>query len=279
MGKSEHDSSFSSILELAKSGDSNAINTLISRQLQPKGIRVKTVLEGSCLKIFLESEKVLPKQSCMRFIQDGISKLNPAKISHVKIHSLKKGDSQIVWECAFFTGSFHERDDVIKNLKESQFNKHDQTLVNLRKSEQERSNKSKLPEIFLGLKKPSIALTSLVILSPLIIFGLGLRSKHINQKKAEEVEQAKLLFNHVQNWMNTPLANAYTKEKISEKIGSSPKCGQTDADRKMKERMSAGYYETCIWEIRGMPVGAVSYSYSGNDNTGEYLFGIYRVEF
>ncbi|CDN11749.1 MAG: hypothetical protein HRU34_13895 [Richelia sp.] len=42
------------IVELARQGNPKAIASLINRQLNPKGISVKTNLKDTCLQIFLE---------------------------------------------------------------------------------------------------------------------------------------------------------------------------------------------------------------------------------
>jgi hypothetical protein len=99
-----------------------------------------------------------------------------------------------------------------------------------------------------------------------------------NQRRDEEIENAKHLFNRAQDFMETPIATeAYTKERISESIGSSPECSQTSVDQSLSKSIGAGYYETCTWEIRGIPIGAISYSYDGIDDSGT-LIGIYKVE-
>ncbi|WP_392479213.1 hypothetical protein [Nostoc sp. C110] len=63
------------ILELAKQGDTNAINTLVSQWLNLPRITPKTSLKQNCLQIILESIEVPVQQLVVPVICDGLINL------------------------------------------------------------------------------------------------------------------------------------------------------------------------------------------------------------
>lgn len=85
------------LLELAKQGNSRAITALINRSLQPKGITVKVNLNGSCLQILVESDRVLDQKSITQFLVRGIKQLNISSIDSVKIFGKQSGKDLLDW--------------------------------------------------------------------------------------------------------------------------------------------------------------------------------------
>jgi hypothetical protein len=76
------------ILELAKQGDTNAINTLVSQWLNLLRITPKTSFKQHCLQIMLESIEVPIQELVVPVICDGlinssINYFNSAKIQHI----------------------------------------------------------------------------------------------------------------------------------------------------------------------------------------------------
>lgn len=70
------------ILELAKQGDTKALSALWCRQLQPKGIIVKTNIASGCLTVIGESKEA-PEQT---YLVDFIRK----SLSNLKLETVKK---------------------------------------------------------------------------------------------------------------------------------------------------------------------------------------------
>ena len=84
-------------LELARQGDPSAIAELIRRSLNPKGIKVKVNRKDDCLKILLESNHPLPKDSLITFVENGINKLEIENIRTPHVWGLKSGEKKSSW--------------------------------------------------------------------------------------------------------------------------------------------------------------------------------------
>ncbi len=89
------------ILELAKQGDAEAIASLINRQLQPKGITVKTSIKNDCLNLMLEAVQVPNQQTLVAIMRKGITSLGAASIKKVKVYGRKIGESFPAWHEEF----------------------------------------------------------------------------------------------------------------------------------------------------------------------------------
>lgn len=96
-------------LELAKQGNTKAIEALINRSLQPKGIMVKVNLSNSCLQIIVESSKSLNQKLITDFLLGGIRKLNIESIENIRIFSKQSGQDFPDWI----------QDTAIRNKEES----------------------------------------------------------------------------------------------------------------------------------------------------------------
>ncbi|MDJ0733835.1 MAG: hypothetical protein QNJ47_07055 [Nostocaceae cyanobacterium] len=71
------------ILELAKQGNNDAINTLVNQWLGIPSITVKTNLKQDCLQVMLESTEVPEKQSVVPVIRDGLIQLSLESVAKV----------------------------------------------------------------------------------------------------------------------------------------------------------------------------------------------------
>ncbi|WP_341526283.1 type IV pilin-like G/H family protein [Nostoc sp. UHCC 0302] len=89
------------LLELAKQGDAQAIASLMNRQLQPKGIKVKTNLTSGCFMVIAESENVPEQSFLVDFICKGITELKAEVIKRVVIHGRVSGNNTSVWRESF----------------------------------------------------------------------------------------------------------------------------------------------------------------------------------
>ncbi|MCC5645083.1 hypothetical protein LC607_19495 [Nostoc sp. CHAB 5824] len=86
------------ILELAKQGDTNAINTLVSQWLNLPTITPKTSFKQNCLQIMLESFEVPVKQLVVPLICDGLINLGIQSFKNVKIYGRVTGEDFPDWQ-------------------------------------------------------------------------------------------------------------------------------------------------------------------------------------
>lgn len=84
-------------LELAKQGNPKAIEALINRQLQPKGILAKVKFESGCLKILLESDKEIPEENLCTYLKNGIKKLKINSVQKLIIQARNLETQDIEW--------------------------------------------------------------------------------------------------------------------------------------------------------------------------------------
>ncbi|MHC5597701.1 MAG: type IV pilin-like G/H family protein [Nostoc sp.] len=102
------------LLELAKQGDAQAIASLMNRQLQPKGITVKTNLTSGCLMVIAESENEPEQSFVVDFIRNGITELKAEVIKRVVLHGRITGKKTPLWR-----ESFEMHSNVIPQQEES----------------------------------------------------------------------------------------------------------------------------------------------------------------
>jgi hypothetical protein len=95
------------LLEQSRQGDPEAIAALISRSLQPKGIRTQAELDEDCLHLFLEANQAPPQAQMVPFIQNGLTSLGIESIRMVRIYGRQKGQRQAVWQEAVDLNSTH----------------------------------------------------------------------------------------------------------------------------------------------------------------------------
>ena len=86
------------ILELAKQGDTNAINTLVSQWLNLPRITPKTSFKQNCLQIMLESFEVPVQQLVISLICDGLVNLGIQSFKNVKIYGRVTGEDFPDWQ-------------------------------------------------------------------------------------------------------------------------------------------------------------------------------------
>ena len=86
------------ILEDAKQGDINAINTLVSQWLNLPKVTPKTSLKQNCLQIMLESFEVPVQQLVVPLICDGLINLSIQSFKNVKIYGRGTGEDFPDWQ-------------------------------------------------------------------------------------------------------------------------------------------------------------------------------------
>jgi hypothetical protein len=91
----------SSLLELAKQGDADAISALINHQFNPKGITAKTAVTDGCLQIILEAATLPPEEKIVSYIKNSMNKLGAASISKVLIYGKNAGNEFPLWQNEF----------------------------------------------------------------------------------------------------------------------------------------------------------------------------------
>lgn len=87
----------SNLLELAKLGDPQAIETLMNQSLQPRGMRAAVSRLGTGLEVTLEAERVPNRQALTAFVQKGITNLGIQSIQFIRILGQQVGTSEPAW--------------------------------------------------------------------------------------------------------------------------------------------------------------------------------------
>lgn len=88
-------------LELALQGNVQALDALIGRKLQSKGITTKTSLNQGCFTVIAESENVPDQAFLVDFIRKGITNLKSEAIQRVIVQGRITGKATPVWREAF----------------------------------------------------------------------------------------------------------------------------------------------------------------------------------
>ena len=73
----------------------------MNRQLQPKGITAKVVLNDSCLQIILESAQVPDQQALVAWVRKSVIGLGAESIERVKIYGRQTGEELPAWNQEF----------------------------------------------------------------------------------------------------------------------------------------------------------------------------------
>lgn len=90
-----------SLLNQAKSGNAQAIATIINKTLEPKGIHVKASISYDCLTLILESTTAPAQEATVDFIKKGLLKLQPNNISKVIVRGRIKDQTLNLWQESF----------------------------------------------------------------------------------------------------------------------------------------------------------------------------------
>jgi YVTN family beta-propeller protein len=85
------------LIQLAQAGDANAIAALMNSALQAIDVTARAVIREGDLHILLESEHVLAENSCIEFIQRGITRLGVAWLSSAIVYSRVRGQQVPIW--------------------------------------------------------------------------------------------------------------------------------------------------------------------------------------
>ncbi|MCL1471999.1 CapA family protein [Argonema antarcticum] len=85
------------VLSLAQQGDPDAIAVLINKVVSKKGVTATAKSKGTCLHIVLESDRVPNQASCVRFVHDGMIRLNPKYIDSVRLYGRRSDQKWPTW--------------------------------------------------------------------------------------------------------------------------------------------------------------------------------------
>ncbi|MCY7392205.1 MAG: YncE family protein, partial [Leptolyngbyaceae cyanobacterium CAN_BIN12] len=85
------------VLELAQSGDADAIALLMNASLQAIGVSARAVFRGGNLYVLLESERTLAPSPAIEFIRRGIARLGLGWLSSAVVYSRLTGQNSPVW--------------------------------------------------------------------------------------------------------------------------------------------------------------------------------------
>lgn len=86
----------SNLVELAQTGDADAIAALMNASLKTIGVTARAVLREGNLHVLLESDKRLPANSCIEFIRQGIAQLD-VKLCSAFVYSRVSGQKVPAW--------------------------------------------------------------------------------------------------------------------------------------------------------------------------------------
>lgn len=87
----------SSLLQLARAGNADAIAALMNASLQAIGVSARAVLRDGNLHILLESDRMLAQLPSIEFIQRGISRLGIGWLSSAIVYGRLVGQSAPIW--------------------------------------------------------------------------------------------------------------------------------------------------------------------------------------
>lgn len=87
----------SDLLELARSGNPEAIAALMNLVLEPKGVTAKANLKNHCLHIFFLSKQALSQTTISNFVHSGLNALKLNSIQTVKIYAQIAGQDVPTW--------------------------------------------------------------------------------------------------------------------------------------------------------------------------------------
>lgn len=105
-------------LELARQGETEAIATLINRNLHPKGIVAVVKYECGYLQICLEGEQMPRRAALVNFIRAGLQRLDVQGVRLVRIYGRRKGKPLFGWhDCFTLTDNPPRLQDMTNNLE------------------------------------------------------------------------------------------------------------------------------------------------------------------
>lgn len=104
----------SSILDLARQGDPEAIAKLMNQSLRAKQITVVVSAIDDCLTILASGSEPPSRTFLVNFVREGMAKLKIDRIRRVRIRSFKKGEKAPSWQevVAIDRGSSHISDRI-----------------------------------------------------------------------------------------------------------------------------------------------------------------------
>lgn len=85
------------LLDQARSGDAAAIAALISRGLQPSGIRARAVRSGERLTLWLEAATPIDRPLIVAYLRRGLEQLQPQGLVQVTIYGRQAGSGATAW--------------------------------------------------------------------------------------------------------------------------------------------------------------------------------------
>ncbi|HEY9850502.1 MAG TPA: CapA family protein [Leptolyngbyaceae cyanobacterium] len=85
------------VLTLAQQGDPDAIASLINQVIQKKGMTATAKAKGTCLHIVIVSDRVPEQTSCLRFVHDGMVRLNAKSVDSVRVYGRRSDQKWPSW--------------------------------------------------------------------------------------------------------------------------------------------------------------------------------------
>lgn len=135
------------LIELAKQGNPKAIENLINRQFQAKGITAKTALKDDCLQIMLEAAQIPNQDTLASIVYKGIIKLESTNIKTLKVYGRQTGEAFPAWSQEFQL--LKESDSTLINTSKAASNKETKTANKI--NEETPNQISKHPQLAYGV--------------------------------------------------------------------------------------------------------------------------------
>ena len=88
----------STALQLARKGDTGAIEQLLNKALKPKHITAEVKRDRTCLQVCLTYTRSISSNQLVKYVQKGISKLKVEGIDIVEIEGKRPGEVRPLWQ-------------------------------------------------------------------------------------------------------------------------------------------------------------------------------------
>ncbi|MDX2229806.1 MAG: hypothetical protein NW220_09225 [Leptolyngbyaceae cyanobacterium bins.349] len=87
----------SDLVESAKEGNPKALEILMNRQLQPRGVTAAVSFKDGCLRVTLTSDQLIEPKSSIEFILNGLLRLQVDRIKKIQVYARKSERKAADW--------------------------------------------------------------------------------------------------------------------------------------------------------------------------------------
>ena len=87
----------SSLLELARTGDVQAITNVMNYLLDSKGLTVTTTIKGDCLLVALQCDRLPDQEQSITYLRKVLDEMKLSTVKQVKVYARRKGATFTAW--------------------------------------------------------------------------------------------------------------------------------------------------------------------------------------